>query len=221
MVSINSHEIKQTQEPHKKHLSHCPLRSCAVEKEAEWNETKEVKITTKEPEVLWTGWTERVYLWVFTKVVNRPSSLRSKFEAVSHSTRKPSERTRTRLASKMWDTRCWKKEQKNRWVKEGSAVNVDRKEWSQLREESYILTCAISLGTLTLERQSQRKVRFQPEGQCSMELKDNNLTTRIFIIYTAKNLGAHCKWAGLSGLPDTSYSLTGLKPESRRPDCNL
>lgn len=73
-------------------------------------------------------WTERVYLWVFTKVVNRPSSLRSKFEAVSHSTREPSERTRTILASKMWDTRCWKKEKKNRWVKERSYMSKERKE---------------------------------------------------------------------------------------------
>lgn len=136
VICKNCHEIKQTQEPHKKHLLALFSQKLCSRKEAEWKETKEVKITTKEPEVLWTVWTERVYLWVFTKVVNRPSSLRSKFEAVSHSTRKPSERTRTILASKMWDTRCWKKEQKNRWVKEGSAVNEERKEWSQLHEDS-------------------------------------------------------------------------------------
>lgn len=128
MISMNSHEIKQTPEPHNKHLLALSSQKLCSRKEAEWKETKEVKITTKEPEVSWIVWTERVYLWVFTKVVNRPSSLRSKFEAVSHSTRKPSERTRTILASKMWDTRCWKKEKKNRWVKEGSATNDERKE---------------------------------------------------------------------------------------------
>lgn len=165
MISINSHETKQTQEPHNKHLLALSSQKLCSRKEAERKETKEVKITTKEPEVSRTVWTERVYLWVFTKVVNRPSSLRSKFEAVSHSTRKPSERTRTILASKMWDTRCWKKEKKNRWVKEGSAVNEERREvkptlWGKLN-----INVCLLLETPPLERKSKRKVRFQSEGQ--------------------------------------------------------
>lgn len=46
------------------------------------------------------------YLLVFTKVVKRPSASRSRLAAESHSTTTPSERTKTRWASRMLETRC-------------------------------------------------------------------------------------------------------------------
>lgn len=136
-------------------------------KETKQKETKEVKVATKEAEVLWTVWTERVYLWVFTKVVNRPSSLRSKFEAVSHSTRKPSERTRTILASKMWDTRCWKR-RKEKQVGEGRISHEWREEGNEVISvrRGKLLICVIWLETLSLETQSKSKVRLQSEQDC-------------------------------------------------------
>lgn len=54
-----------------------------------------------------------VYLLVITKVEKRPFLRASKFGTVSHSTNIPSDKTKTRPASKIEETRCWR-EKKNK-----------------------------------------------------------------------------------------------------------
>lgn len=49
-----------------------------------------------------------VYLLVITKVEKRPFLRASKFGTVSHSTNIPSDKTKTRPASKIEETRCWR-----------------------------------------------------------------------------------------------------------------
>lgn len=49
-----------------------------------------------------------VYLLVITKVEKRPFLWASKLGTVSHSTKIPSEKTNTRPASKIEETRCWR-----------------------------------------------------------------------------------------------------------------
>lgn len=49
-----------------------------------------------------------VYLLVITKVEKRPFLWASKFGTVSHSTKIPSEKTKTRPESKIEETRCWR-----------------------------------------------------------------------------------------------------------------
>lgn len=51
-----------------------------------------------------------IYLLVITKVEKRPFLCSSKFGAVSHSTKIPSEKTKTRSASTIEETRCWRRE---------------------------------------------------------------------------------------------------------------
>lgn len=51
-----------------------------------------------------------IYLLVITKVEKRPFLCSSKFGAVSHSTKIPSENTKTRSASTIEETRCWRRE---------------------------------------------------------------------------------------------------------------
>lgn len=53
-----------------------------------------------------------VYLLVITKVEKRPFLCWSRFGPVSHSTKIPSEKTKTRPASTIEETRCWRRE---RW----------------------------------------------------------------------------------------------------------
>lgn len=50
------------------------------------------------------------YLLVITKVEKRPFLCSSKFGPVSHSTKIPSEKTKTRPASTIEETRCWRRE---------------------------------------------------------------------------------------------------------------
>lgn len=61
-----------------------------------------------------------VYLLVITKVEKRPFFWASKFGPVSHSTKIPSEKTRTRPASIIEETRCWR-EKKNGKKRRASA----------------------------------------------------------------------------------------------------
>lgn len=61
-----------------------------------------------------------VYLWVITKVEKRPFFWASKFGTVSHSTKIPSDKTKTRPASKMEETRCWREKKNGRKRRESA-----------------------------------------------------------------------------------------------------
>lgn len=66
-----------------------------------------------------------VYLLVITKVEKRPFLCWSRFGPVSHSTKIPSEKTKTRPASTIEETRCWRKE---RWRER----RISRKKWTSV-----------------------------------------------------------------------------------------
>lgn len=64
-----------------------------------------------------------VYLLVITKVEKRPFLWASKFGTLSHSTKIPSEKTKTRPASKIEETRCWR-EKRNGKTRVSKTENV-------------------------------------------------------------------------------------------------
>lgn len=67
-----------------------------------------------------------VYLLVITRVEKRPFLWASKFGTVSHSTKIPSEKTKTRPASKMEETRCWREKKNGRKRRESAKGKLSR-----------------------------------------------------------------------------------------------